>query len=60
MRKTVADKLYLFFLAFGDGLFGEDKNEEIIEILVGSNWNELTQNELKETKLKLEEISNLF
>ena len=54
------DKLYLYFLADGDTLFGENKNEEIYEFLLGTDWNELKPNEIKEIRVKLEEIANLF
>lgn len=56
----MADKLYLYILGEGDNFFGESKNDEICEFLMGTNWNELSAIEIKEVKNKLEEIANLF
>lgn len=50
----------MYLLADGDVLIGENKNEEICELLMSNNWNDLNPEEIKETKLKLEEYSNLF
>jgi len=50
----------MILLADGDALFGQTKNEEICELLMANNWNELTAEEVKETRAKLEEYSKLF
>ena len=50
----------MYLLADGDVLIGENKNEEICELLMTNNWNDLNPEEIKETKSKLEEYSNLF
>ena len=50
VRQALADKLQMAFMTYGEDVFGEEKNEEIEDKLLETDWLEMDNNLLDETR----------
>jgi len=50
VRQALADKLQMAFMTYGEDVFDEEKNEEIGDKLLETDWLEMDNNLLEEVK----------